>query len=86
MGCIQDLRYFILIISILYNIFTCIKYLPQIIYNYKKKTTHGWNIYNTHFDIAGGLFLLVELIINTVANKSIKILYSNVAKLNLIII
>lgn len=51
--------YFILILSVLYNIFSDIKYLPQIIYNYQRKTTIGWNIWNTHLDISGGIFLLV---------------------------
>lgn len=78
--------YYLLYLSILYNIIVAIKYFPQIYYFYKHKSSYGWNICNTYFDIAGGLFLLCETATNAVRLNDLSLLYSNIAKLNLILI
>tara|TARA_Y100000385_G_scaffold169072_1_gene175063 strand:+ start:166 stop:927 length:762 start_codon:yes stop_codon:yes gene_type:complete len=80
------LAYMILSLSISHNIFTLFKYIPQVYYTYKRKSTDGWNIQNVNFDILGGLFLLFESITTAVKKHEIKILFSNIAKLNLILI
>ena len=78
--------YYLLYLSILYNIIVAIKYFPQIYYFYKHKSSYGWNICNTYFDIAGGIFLLCETATNAVRLRDYSLLYSNIAKLNLILI
>jgi len=33
-----------------------LKYLPQFYWNYKRKSTAGWSIFNIILDLTGGLF------------------------------
>lgn len=33
-----------------------LKYLPQFYWNYKRKSTEGWSIFNIILDLTGGLF------------------------------
>ncbi len=49
LGEISFLGYFKLAISSL-------KYLPQLYWNYKRKSTAGWSIFNILMDLTGGLF------------------------------
>lgn len=78
--------YYFLVLSIVYNVIVCVKYIPQMFYFYKHKSVEGWNIWNTYFDISGGLFLMAETIVNAHRLQDITLLYSNIAKTNLILI
>ena len=80
------LAYLILCFSISHNVFTFLKYVPQIYYTYKRKSIHDWNIANVHFDILGALFLLSEMIVTAINKNEIDSLFSNLAKFNLTII
>lgn len=48
LGVISFMGYFKLAISTL-------KYLPQFYWNYKRKSTKGWSIFNIIMDLTGGL-------------------------------
>jgi cystinosin len=42
---------------------TCYKYLPQVRWNYIRKTTKGWSIFNVLMDLTGGIFSFSEIIL-----------------------
>jgi cystinosin len=41
---------------------TCMKYIPQVYYNYRRRSTVGWNIWQILLDFSGGLFSTIQLI------------------------
>ncbi|XP_060855568.1 cystinosin homolog [Metopolophium dirhodum] len=43
---------------------TLIKYIPQAVMNYKRKSTIGWSIGNIFLDFIGGLLSILQMIIN----------------------
>ncbi|XP_076640559.1 lysosomal cystine transporter cystinosin isoform X1 [Colletes latitarsis] len=43
---------------------TLIKYIPQAFYNYKRKSTVGWSIGNIFLDFTGGIFSMLQMILN----------------------
>lgn len=43
---------------------TLIKYIPQAVMNYKRKSTVGWSIGNIFLDFTGGILSMVQMIIN----------------------
>ncbi len=47
---------------------TFIKYTPQVYLNYKNKSTSGWSIGNVTLDFCGGMFSLLQLIIEAIGN------------------
>ena len=36
------------------------KYIPQIWWNWKRKSTHGWSIFNVIMDLTGGILSVGE--------------------------
>ncbi|CAF0970262.1 unnamed protein product [Didymodactylos carnosus] len=40
---------------------TCIKYIPQVYFNYRRKSTVGWSIGNILLDFTGGAFSLLQM-------------------------
>ena len=42
-------------------IITLLKYLPQALLNYKRKSTHGWAINASLLDLMGGVFSLAQM-------------------------
>lgn len=47
---------------------TLVKYSPQVYLNYKNKSTSGWSIGNVALDFCGGLFSLLQLVIEAIGN------------------
>jgi cystinosin len=48
------------------------KYIPQVIMNYRRKSTKGWSIFNIFLDFTGGSFSFIQNIIDSFfRNKSI---------------
>ena len=45
-------------------IITIIKYIPQVLLNYTRKSTVGWNIWNVLLDFSGGMLSLLQLILD----------------------
>jgi len=39
---------------------SCLKYIPQLVWNYNRKTTEGWSIFNVFMDLTGGIFSVSE--------------------------
>jgi len=66
---------------------TLVKFLPQVIYNFQRKSTVGWSVYNVLFDFYGSMFCLCQsfletYITNRIDNKN-KINSVNIAKYGL---
>lgn len=40
---------------------TLIKYLPQMYWNYVRKSTEGWSIFNVIMDFTGGVFSFLQM-------------------------
>ena len=49
-------------------VISLIKYIPQVISNYKRKSTIGWNIHNILLDFTGGAFSFGQNIIDSCRN------------------
>jgi cystinosin len=47
---------------------TLLKYSPQVYLNYKNKSTSGWSIGNVMLDFSGGMFSLLQLVIEAIGN------------------
>ena len=71
LGEISFLGYFKLAISSL-------KYLPQMYWNYQRKSTAGWSIFNILMDLTGGLFSFGQMGLEAVFGLDVKI---NIVKL-----
>ena len=61
LNCLYVLSYITLII-------TMVKYVPQAVMNYRKKSTKGWSIGYNVLDLLGGLFSLMQMLM--IANTS----------------
>ena len=68
--------YYIYTCGMVNNIISCIKYLPQVVYHYKNKSLGEWNIWNTHTDIAGALFLIFQILADAIAVNDYTVIYS----------
>jgi cystinosin len=52
-------------------IISLIKYIPQVIKNYQRKSTKGWSIFNILLDMTGGFFSFAQNIIDTINGGTI---------------
>lgn len=43
---------------------TLMKYVPQAVYNYRRKSTSGWSIGNILLDFTGGMLSMLQMILN----------------------
>ena len=55
-----DLIYFLSSIKLL---ITLLKYVPQAFWNFRRKSTFGWSIGVSLFDLVGGVFSLIQMVI-----------------------
>jgi cystinosin len=46
---------------------TAVKYMPQAYWNYSRKSTAGWSIFNILMDFTGGFFSFLQLILSRFA-------------------
>ena len=46
---------------------TFVKYVPQVILNYRRKSTVGWSLANVLLDFTGGTLSLLQSVINSLA-------------------
>lgn len=44
---------------------TVVKYTPQMVWNYKNKSTRGWSIHGMMLDFTGGVLSIVQLVIDS---------------------
>ena len=59
---------------------SCIKYVPQVYLNFKRKSTVGWSIENILLDISGGALSLAQLLIDASLQKDWSALIGNPVK------
>lgn len=64
---------------------TC-KYVPQLLYNQRRRSTKGWAINSTILDITGGMLSLSQLIVDGLANNDIASVFGNTSKLGLALV
>ena len=51
-------------LSFLKVVISVIKYLPQAIHNYNRKSTVGWSVENIILDSTGGIFSIMQVIVD----------------------
>ncbi len=49
------------------------KYLPQFYWNYKRKSTKGWSIFNIIMDLTGGLFSFGQMGLQVIFGEDVEI-------------
>jgi len=57
-----------------------VKYLPQLIMNYKRKSTVGWSIINILLDFTGGLLSILQMLIDASVSGDWSVVTGNPAK------
>lgn len=70
-GVVSIMGYFKLSISFL-------KYLPQLYWNYQRKSTKGWSIANIILDLTGGLLSFAQMALEAAFGEDVKV---NIVKL-----
>jgi cystinosin len=58
-----------------------IKYIPQVILNYKRKSTNGWSIWNIILDFTGGTLSDLQLVLDCADLHDFSGITGNLAKL-----
>lgn len=66
LGVVSFMGYFKISISFL-------KYLPQMYWNYKRKSTVGWSIANILLDFTGGFFSFLQMVLEAASGENIEI-------------
>jgi cystinosin len=62
---------------------TIIKYIPQVVLNYQRKSTVGWNIWNILLDFSGGSLSLLQLVLDAYIMNDFTAITGNFVKLGL---
>jgi cystinosin len=62
---------------------TLIKYTPQLLFNYQRKSTEGWSIGNIILDFSGGILSFLQLFIDAINSHDIWLITENPVKLAL---
>lgn len=56
---------FLYLLSYIKLTLTVIKYIPQVYMNYLRKSTTGWSIINVLLDFSGGVFSILQILIDS---------------------
>jgi len=59
------------------------KYVPQVILNYQRKSTEGWSIWQILLDLTGGMLSDLQLVLDSAALQDFSGITGNLAKLML---
>ena len=62
---------------------TVVKYVPQIMLNYQRKSTVGWSIIQILCDVSGGVLSIIQLVIDSSLQNDWSGLTGNPAKFGL---
>ncbi|KAM9384408.1 cystinosin isoform 1-T2 [Pholidichthys leucotaenia] len=62
---------------------TLIKYVPQAYMNYKRQSTVGWSIGNVLLDFTGGVFSILQMILQSFNNDEWKLVFGDPTKFGL---
>ena len=73
----------IYLLSFVKIIVTLIKYVPQVILNYRRKSTEGWSIWQILLDLTGGILSDLQLVLDSAALHDFSGVTGNLAKLML---
>ncbi|KAI9127896.1 hypothetical protein K1719_000889 [Acacia pycnantha] len=60
---------------------TCVKYIPQAVMNYMRKSTSGWSIGNILLDFSGSIGNYSQMVMQSVDQGSLTNFYGNLGKL-----
>jgi hypothetical protein len=71
------------VLSTVKVIITCLKFLPQVLLNHKRKATRGWNIYGTWLDLVGSVLSCAQLIFDCMDRDDYSGISGNIVKLML---
>jgi cystinosin len=75
-----DILYFLSFVKIAVSL---LKYIPQALLNYQRKSTVGWSIENILLDFSGGVLSLAQLLIDCARNNNWTIITGNPVKFGL---
>lgn len=70
-------------ISYVKLVVTTVKYCPQVIDNYRRKSTMGWSIHQILLDFTGGILSILQLIIDSALQADWSGIAGNPVKLGL---
>ena len=74
---------FCLLTSFVKLAITLVKYIPQAILNYRRKSTVGWSICNILLDFSGGLLSFAQLVVDAANKGDYSLISDNPVKLGL---
>lgn len=74
---------YLYMLSIIKLVITFIKYIPQLILNYRRKSTVGWNVWNVLLDFAGGILSLAQLLLDAMDMNDYTAITGNFVKFGL---
>lgn len=63
---------FLYILATIKLVLTIMTYIPQVLLNYQRQSTVGWNVWNVLFDFSGGVLSMVQLITDSVDLNNMK--------------
>lgn len=72
---------FCLLVSFVKLGVTFIKYFPQALLNYRRKSTEGWSIGNVLLDLSGGVLSLAQLLVDASEKNDFSYAFDNPVKL-----
>lgn len=50
-----------------------LKYLPQMYWNYQRKSTKGWSIFNILMDLTGGSLSFLQMLLETLFGEHVEV-------------
>ena len=62
---------------------TTVKYMPQVMTNYRRQSTSGWSIEQIILDVVGGVFSIAQLLIDCSLQNDWSGIAGNATKLGL---
>lgn len=81
-GSILWLDYLIILSSVKLAI-TIVKYIPQALMNYRRKSTEGWSIGNVLLDLTGGSLSMLQMMLQGVNNSDFSNIFGDPTKFGL---
>ena len=79
----MDLLLLIYFYSYIKLIISGIKYIPQIVMNYRRKSTEGWSIGNILLDLVGGILSLIQMFLLAINYNDWSSLFGSITKFGL---
>lgn len=79
----QPVRSKVYAIGLVKLVITMVKYIPQVMTNYRRQSTEGWSIDQILMDIVGGVLSVLQLVIDSSLQADWSGLTNNSVKLGL---